>query len=152
MITKEKNLEKICSFYASEYHLEMIMIPYINRKIDEKSKVIIITEKDLTKTVNTVISRVNLPKERKKEILDINWESESTNNINIVKDNQELVIFVVGTSEYINKINKQIEKTSTQTNIKIINCYSIEEVQNNITEIVIKHSKVLNTTEEKEIN
>ena len=28
MTTIEKRIEKICSFYASEYHLEMIMIPY----------------------------------------------------------------------------------------------------------------------------
>ena len=36
MVTKENKLEKTCSFYVSEYHLEMILVPYINKKIEEK--------------------------------------------------------------------------------------------------------------------
>ena len=44
MFTKENNYEKICSFYASDYHLEMIMIPYINRKIEEQVDIEIIKE------------------------------------------------------------------------------------------------------------
>ena len=34
MITKEDKIQKSCCFYASDYHLEMIILPYINKKID----------------------------------------------------------------------------------------------------------------------
>ena len=47
MITKENKIQKSCCFYASDYHLEMIILPYINKKIDEKAQVTIITEKNL---------------------------------------------------------------------------------------------------------
>lgn len=152
MITKEKKIEKICSFYASDYHLEMIMLPYINRKIEEKANIIIITEKNLTESLKTVISKMNLSEKRKEEILDLNWDNNSVKNIKLENISKELIIFVVGNVEYINEINQQFEQKQKNINMKIINCYSIEEVQNNVTEIVLNHSKVLNTTEEKELD
>ena len=36
-------------------------------------------------------------------------------------------------------------------NIKIINCYEVTEFNGNITEILDKHNKILNTAGEKEI-
>ena len=36
MITKE-NEGKLCSFYASDFHLEMIILPYINKKLEDNS-------------------------------------------------------------------------------------------------------------------
>ena len=151
MITKEENVEKICSFYASEYHLEMIMIPYINKKIEEKADVAIITEKSLTRTVKDVISRINLNKKRKNEILKIDWENNKVEVINKIKHSKEFSIFVIGSLDYIEKINKKIESLDTSIKIKIINCFNIEDVQARMTDIVSKHTKVLNTTEEKEI-
>lgn len=161
MITEEKKIEKTCSFYASDYHLEMIMIPYINKKIEEKTNVTILTERNLNKTVKDVISKINLPEERKKEILKLNWEKSNPENLK-KENNKEQTIFVVGSMNYIKNANEEIEKVAeaeitaqeTQLNIaktKIINCYSLEEAQANATEITLKHTKVLNTTEEKEI-
>lgn len=151
MFTKEKNVEKICSFYASDYHLEMIMIPYINRKIEEQANVEIITERSLTKTVKDVISRVNLSQTRKDEILNINWENNKVEVINKLKNSKELSIFIVGGLDYLKSINKKIENMDTNVKIKIINCYSIDDAKERMTEIISCHTKVLNTTEEKEI-
>ncbi len=39
--TKKK---KTCAFYASDYHFEMISLPYINKKLDESKEVIVLTE------------------------------------------------------------------------------------------------------------
>ena len=47
MVTKECNSEKKCCLYASDYHLEMILLPYIENKIDE-SNFVIITQKNLS--------------------------------------------------------------------------------------------------------
>ena len=41
MITEEQCTEKTCLFCASDYHLEMILLPYIKERID-KNKIIII--------------------------------------------------------------------------------------------------------------
>ena len=151
MSTKEEKLEKICSFYASDYHLEMIMIPYINKKIEEKLNIAIITEKNLTETVKEVVSRLNLPDKRKKEILSINWDNNKVDIVNKMRESNELSIFVVGTLKYIESINKKIECLNINAKVKLINCYSIEDAQEGMTEIVCNHTKVLNTTEEKEI-
>ena len=36
MIVKNKRLEKLCCFYVSEFHLEMILVPYINNVIEKQ--------------------------------------------------------------------------------------------------------------------
>lgn len=151
MITKEEKLEKICSFYASDYHLEMIMIPYINKKIEEQENVVIITERSLKETVKDVILRINLLEKRKNEILNINWENSEVEVVNKMKTNKTLTIFVIGSLSFINKVNKKIENFEMNNKVRIVNCYSLEDAQDNMTEIVRQHKKVLNTTEEKEI-
>lgn len=154
MITEEKNIEKTCSFYASDYHLEMIMIPYINKKMEEKINVIILTERNLNDTVKDVISKINLSESRKKEILKLNWKKSEQPSIKI---NKEQTIFVIGSMDYIKSANENIEVMvkkefkENKSKTKVINCYSLEEAQTNATEITLEHTKVLNTKEEKEI-
>jgi hypothetical protein len=40
MGVKDKKIEKVYSSYVSEYHLEMILVPFINSKIEEKENVV----------------------------------------------------------------------------------------------------------------
>ena len=44
MITKESKAVKKCCLYASDFHLEMILLPYIKERIN-KSNFIIFTQK-----------------------------------------------------------------------------------------------------------
>ena len=55
MITKEHETEKTCLFCVSDYHLEMILLPYIIKK----EKVIIFTEQELETTINTLLEKIN---------------------------------------------------------------------------------------------
>lgn len=152
MFTKEKNYEKICSFYASDYHLEMIMIPYINKKIEEQADVIIITERNLVQTAKEVIQKINLPENKKGKLLRIDWNNNNIENVRKNEKTKEKVIFVIGNKNYIEEKNKELNKMQNENQkFKIVNCYSIEDVHENITQIVANHSKILNTTEEKEI-
>ena len=66
-ITKEKS----CAFYASDYHFEMISLPYISKSMDENKEVVILTENNLKDTVNTLISKTNLKEERQNKILSL---------------------------------------------------------------------------------
>ena len=34
----ENKIEKLCCFYVSDFHLEMILLPYINKTIEENKK------------------------------------------------------------------------------------------------------------------
>ena len=70
-ITKEKS----CAFYASDYHFEMISLPYISKGMDENKEIVILTENDLKDTVNTLISKMNLQKEKREKILSLDWNN-----------------------------------------------------------------------------
>ena len=63
MGVKDKKIEKVYSSYVSEYHLEMILVPFINSKIEEKENVVIETEYDMNETLNTLLSKLNLKEE-----------------------------------------------------------------------------------------
>ena len=46
------NDKKVCSFFVSDYHFEMITLPYIEKEIENNKKIIVLTDKDLTPTIN----------------------------------------------------------------------------------------------------
>ena len=63
----QKAKERTCAFYASDYHFEMISLPYINKKIEEEEKIIIITENNLEKSIEILLERTNLKESKKKQ-------------------------------------------------------------------------------------
>lgn len=76
MVVKDKKIEKVYSSYVSEYHLEMILVPFINSKIEEKENVVIETEYDMNETLNTLLSKLNLKEENKEKILRLGWNKK----------------------------------------------------------------------------
>ncbi len=144
MLVEDKRTEKFCSFFVSEFHLEMILMPYINKKIEEKENIIIATEKNLEKTVEELISKVNLKEENKQKILNLSWNKSEINDI---KNNSNIII--IGTKNYIKKINQNIEEMNINK-INIVDCYDFEEVKEEMIEIIKTHDKSLNTLGIKE--
>ena len=43
MVLEEKKVKDICNFYVSDYHLEIMLLPYISKKIEEGEEIVIIT-------------------------------------------------------------------------------------------------------------
>ena len=146
-ITKEKD----CAFYASDYHFEMISLPYISKSIDENKEVIILTENNLENTVNTLISKMNLKELKKDKILNLDWKNNDLKKFKEIskrsKEDTNMVIFIKGKQNYIENINKNIEKwVMDNKNIKIIDCYEFFEIEDKVEEIAEKYDKVLGTT------
>lgn len=149
--------QKTCAFYASDYHFEMISLPYINKKIEENKEIIILTENNLEQTIKTLISKMNLKEEKKKKIFEIDWKNNDLNKFkkikNKIEEEKEIIIFVKGKENYINNINKNIEKwTEKRNNVKIIDCYDMEEIGEKLDTIIEQYKMVLNTAGEKEIS
>lgn len=143
------NVEKDCSFYVSDFHLLAMILPYINRELEDGKKVVTILEQDLQKELEIFISKMNLKEETKDKILKINW-NKSIENINNIESNTD--VFVVGEKNYIDNVNYKIDnKEEKIKNTKIINCYKVFEFNDNIEEILNKHDKILNTMGEKSI-
>ena len=147
MITKENNEERMCSFYASDFHLEMILLPYINKQLENNKKVFIVTEDNLEDSMKILMSKINLEENRKRKILDINWKNNYIETIELIKkdviDNKELCIIINGDEQFIENINSII---TSENNISIVNCYKIDDIKNHMHDIILKHSRILNTS------
>ena len=148
--------EKICTFFASDYHFEMISLPYIDKKLEENEEIIILTENNLEDTIQTLLSKMNFKEERKKKILSINWKNDDFTKFKEIKkevENQNKVtIFIKGKENYIRNINKNIENwINKSSHIKVVDCYDVEEIGSNIDTVMASYKSILSTSGEKEI-
>lgn len=159
MKNKSQKLEKLCSFYVSNWHLVTMLLPYINCKIDENVKIITILENEIQQNVKTLVEKLNLKNQEK--ILSIEWENFKSikyNDIeqklnNEINQNEKNIILINGSLNYIEKNNENVEKwlqKSKVTGTKIINFFEVTQFNNNILEILNTHDKVFNTSGEKE--
>ena len=142
--------EKICAFYASDYHFEMVSLPYINKKIENNDEIIILTENNLEHTIKKLLERTNLKGDKKKKILNINWNNNDLEKFKIIKskidEEKNMIIFIKGKQNYIHNVNQNIEKwMKNNYKVKIIDCYDIEEVGEKAEEIKMQYKRVLKT-------
>lgn len=139
MITKEHKLRKFCCFYVSDFHLEMILLPYIKSNID-KSKFVIFTEENLSESMKILLNRTNLNLKEKNKILELNWHNRKIEDI-YNYDLNDCTVIINGSSNYILKINEKIKNKK----INIIDCYNINEKNLNLKKIREKYDEILNT-------
>ena len=145
MLTEKVVTNKMCLFCASDFHLEMILLPYIKEKIDEY-KFVIFTKNDLEDTVNTLLEKVNINDEYKDKIRKINGKNENKLEYtrNLIENKQKLNIIVNGDYNYIENINGKL-KEFVNSEIDIIDCYHIEDSNVDITKLKSEYKNILNT-------
>lgn len=135
-----------CAFYVSDYHFEMIILPYINENLKENKNVYIFTENNLENTINVLINKINIENKIKENILKINWKNEDENKYNkLLEDTKESIIFVKGNTNYIEKINKNLDQIKKYKKIEVVDCYNLEEITDKTENIANKHKKVIVT-------
>ena len=152
---EQQNIKKICNFYVSDVHLSVMLIPYINNEINEDVEIATIFEKTNKENFEKIVNKLNV--KNKEKILNINWFNEKDTkekfNDNLkcfIKENKRYTFIISGSKKYILNINKKInnffnsEKHDLK-NVKIIDCYNIEEVGNEMKKIVINYNEILNT-------
>ena len=153
LVTKEK----ICAFYASDYHFEMITLPCVYKNLEEKRDVIILTENNLEETIKVLLSKMNFNESRKKQIMGLDWENDDLKKFRKIKYNLEndieTTIFVKGNENYIKNANLNLEKwEKNRKNFKVIDCYNIEEVADKVDELMKSYNKILKTSGETDIS
>lgn len=160
MKKENQKIEKLCSFYVSDWHLVTMMLPYVNHKIDEKSKIITILGTDIEHNLSLLLQKLNLKNEQ--QILSLNWKKNGSKKYTEIEKilNQEVengienIIFINGTQKEIANYNAMIEKWAQTANIehiKVINFFEVTEFNNHIVDILNAHDKILNTSGEREI-
>ena len=145
MITKECYIKKICLLCASDYHLEMILLPYIKERMDS-SNIIIFTENNLEESIKVLLTKVNLDENDKEKIKSLNWKKTNDfkfEEINNMKD-KNINIIINGNNNYIESVNKKIKEV-LRRDIEIVDCIHVLDSDIEITEISKKYEKILNT-------
>lgn len=150
-------MKKVCAFYTSDYHFEMISLPYIDKKLENEDEIIILTQNNLENTIKVLLERLNLRKERKEKILKLNWKDNDLSKFKQLKENineeKNINIFIKGNKNYINNVNKNISNwVINNSKINIIDCYDLEEVNSNMDEVISHYKRVLRIDGEKEIS
>ena len=70
MDVQDNNLTKLCSFYVSDWHLVTMLLPYINKKINEQAQIATILENNVEENVKKLVEKLNL--KNKEKILKLN--------------------------------------------------------------------------------
>ena len=148
MITKECENKKYCCFYASDFHLEMILLPYIKKNIN-KDKFMIFTEENLTESMKILLSRTNLDQNETKNMLDLNWDGKENNCFSEYDLNNSTII-INGSSNYISEMNEKIRKINPKK-INIIDCYNINDNTLEPETIQRNYDDILNSRREKNV-
>lgn len=138
MVVENNKAQKMYSLYVSDFHLEMILLPYIKNKIEDNEEITILTQNDLSQTIQTLIEKTNLNNEEKRRILNLGWGIEEKE----LKENSNIII--IGRKEYIENVNEKIKKSNV-IHKDIIDCYNLEEIKNEINNIICKYDSNLNT-------
>lgn len=150
MMKENKREEKLCLFFASDYHFEMISLPYINESLKKNENVIVMTENNLDSSVDKVLSRINLNKEERNRLTKIDWKNDDVNKFreikNADKEGKDTLIFVKGRENYIDNMNKNIKNWTNFSEVKVVDCYDINEIHDDISSIVKKYDKILSTS------
>lgn len=138
MVVENNKIEKLCCIYVSDFHLEMILLPYINAHINEN--IVIITEEKLEETVKILVSKMNLKEENKEKVLNLEWNGKKYKTI----ENKSIII-IIGNKKYIENKNNEIREENYD-DITVIDCYNFEEIKQDMDKIINDYSKNLNTT------
>lgn len=143
----EKATERVCSLYVNNMHLIVMLVPYIEKELENGSRIITILQDDLEKEVKTLMSKVNLSKRKKEKLKKINWKKNflSMSNISEIKNR---TILVKGDYEFIKEVNANINNKIC----KVINCFELPTFEKNSREILTNHDKILNTLGERKIS
>ena len=160
--------KNICSFYASEWHLTVMLLPYISKQIENNVKFNTILKTEIVGNVQELISKLSLNKEIEEKMLNINWKINEINTQeeinefmnNCIKEENKVSIILNGTNKQVENIHKMIRKWLNKNleiiqqkdiEITIISCFKALEIKNNIENIINEYDYALNTSGEHRI-
>ena len=146
MLKENKTEDKSCLFYVSDYHFEMIALPYMKEKIENNNQVIVMTQENLEDSIKHLLDKVNLDSDDKKKIEKINWKEKSVEEISEIDTLNNKVVFVKGTEKYIKNVNQKINEVSNVQNLQVIDCYDVNNVDESIIDITKDYNSILSTS------
>lgn len=136
-------IQKTCCFYASDWHLTVMLLPFISKKLEEKCSIYMKCESNIEEKMEILLNKLNV--RNKEKILKIIWNNMVAEE---PYDDCEKIYIVSGSIEHINVTNKIIEGYYEHRNdlVKIINCYEVGKNEN-LNKIIEEngYTQILNT-------
>ena len=144
----KKYIQKLCCFYASDWHLTVMLLPYISKKINEDSSIYMKCENDIKQKLEILLNKLSVKNE--KMIMSMSWNN--TVNEDETDSSKEKIYIISGSEEFIENKNQEIEEyyQNKDENIKIINFYEVNE-NCRLKDIIEEngYTKILNTKGEE---
>lgn len=122
--TKEKRVDKmkdnknqvikVCSFYVNNWHLTTMLLPHINKKVEENTKVLTILEQGIKNNIEELLSKMNLDPITQNKILEINFASKPICKYSEIKKQIEENEKDIRRNKHHSKWNSRIHRNSKQ--------------------------------------
>jgi glutaredoxin 2 len=160
---QKKNVRNICSFYASDWHLAIMLLPYLRKQMENGEKFETILKTNIKEHIEELIEKLNLYDETKEKLSSINWnitniETEEEINEymqNKIKQESNVSIILNGTTKQVENLNLLINKwvlknnkilKEKNINITIISCFRALDLKENLNAVMNKYDYALNTS------
>ena len=118
------SIEKICCIYASDWHLAVMLLPFISKSLKENNKVYMKFQDSIEDKIHQLLEKLEL--KNRADIERISWNLEVGEED--LSDSNKIYI-VSGDDEYIKHMNRKIEQyyNNKEEKIQIIDCFHIVE-------------------------
>ena len=140
-------IENICNFYASKYHLSVVLYEYLRK--NSRKEVITFFEDGINDEMKMVENRANHNLKNK-----VNFNSNNNIHDTYIKQAKNIIFILRGSNLYLREANSYIKeelKYMKNVKAKIINCYDFDQQRNFMKDIIKGSDKILYTTGEKVI-
>ena len=137
--------DMICSFCVNDYHLAVMLVPYIYEAINEERRVITFFDRSLEEVSKKVILTNKKFWEREESFKNIDFSKTRFDKLAEKFENVQNgdVVIVAGKENFIERINRLL--INFHTNFTLVNCFDISDIAKNENFKITEYSKILNT-------
>ncbi|MBR3325552.1 MAG: hypothetical protein IKG14_05890 [Clostridia bacterium] len=144
-------MEKSCIFYASKYHLSLILLEYLKNKNTKQYTVNTFLENGIEEEIKKLKKKYNIISN---DIYEINFKKTKTILDKTIELNTNTIFIVGGDNNYIKEANTYIKNKIFNCHtkkIEIINCFNYKQRKEYIDKILKENNKILYTTGSKQL-
>ncbi|MBR2703857.1 MAG: hypothetical protein IKE91_00115 [Clostridia bacterium] len=115
-------IEKTYCLYASDWHLTIMLLPFISKKLCEKDRIYMKFENSIEDKIKQLTNRLRIS--NKDEINDISWNMEISDEDFCTN---ERIYIIAGSGEYMDDMNNKISQyyKNKDCKVSIINCFDV---------------------------
>ena len=142
-------VENLCIFYASKYHLSVVLLEYLKNKNTKKYTVNTFLENEIKDEINILKQKYKINIYSANEI---NFENTIDIKNKKIDASENMIFIIEGNYSYIKEANKYLKEKIENyeyENVKIINCFSFEDQKNFMEKILLENDKIFSDLKNK---